>query len=106
MKNVSEAELIVVAWNSAKKGSKYEGMLGALSCESRCGLLKVAVGSGFSDKDREKDPAHWLGKIITVFFESVIKDKNKDTHSLFLPRYDEIRTDRDRADSLKEIMSR
>jgi DNA ligase-1 len=106
MKNVSEAELKVVAWNNGKQGSKYEGMLGALVCETECGLLKVSVGSGFSDEEREKDQEYWLGGIISAEFESVIKDKKKKTWSLFLPRYVERRFERDKADTLEEIRKR
>lgn len=106
MKNVEEAELKVVSISSGKVGGKYQGILGALICESRCGKLNVSVGSGFTDKERELPFEHWLGKIITVEFEGVIKDKKKKTWSLFLPIYKELRTERSVADSLEEIMNR
>jgi len=106
MKNVFDAELRVIAWNTGKKGSKYSAMLGALACETKCGKLKVSVGSGFSDEDRAQNPAYWLDKIITVEFESVIKDKKKKTYSLFLPRYVERRLDRSYADTLEEVQKR
>lgn len=106
LKNVEEAELKVVAINSGRSGSKYDGKLGSLICETRCGNLSVGVGSGLSDEDRELDVTTWLGKIITVEFEGVIKDKKKSKYSLFLPRFKEVRQDRDKADSLEEILNR
>ncbi len=46
------------------------------------------------------------GSIVTITCESVIKDKNKGAYSCFLPRFVEIRLERDDADSLKEIITR
>ena len=106
LKNVQDAELKVVAFASGKPGTKYQKMLGALSCVSRCGKLKVSVGSGFSDDERKLMPDHWLGKIITVEFNEIIKDKTKKEYSLFLPRFSHIRIDRSKAESLDEIRER
>ena len=106
MKNVEEAELVIVGWEPGKEGSKYEMCMGALRCESSCGKLKVSIGSGFSDEEREADWDLAIDSIITVEFESVIKDKNRKSYSLFLPRFKEVREDRDTADTLEEIMER
>lgn len=106
LKNIDDAELKVVGLNTGKPGSKYEKVLGALVCESRCGKLQVNVGSGFTDEERKLMPDHWLGKIITVEYDSVIDDKKKKTKSLYQPRFIEIRTDKNKADSLVEILNR
>ncbi len=106
MKNVEEAELEIIGFEPGKEGSKYEMCMGALRCQSSCKKLKVSVGSGFSDEEREADWEIAIGSIITVEFESVIQDKRTKQHSLFLPRFASVREDKDIADTLKEIQNR
>jgi ATP-dependent DNA ligase len=107
MKNVSECELEIEGWEPGKEDSKYEMCMGSLRCRTRDSKLKVNVGGGFSDAERELDWEMCEGEIISVEFESVIQDKrNKDKYSLFLPRYNGSRPDRSEADSLEEILSR
>lgn len=78
---------------------KYEGMLGALVCESEDGIIKVKVGSGFNDEDRKKiKKQDVLGKVVAVKYNSRIRSKHED-ESLFLPIFVEIREDKDKADS-------
>lgn len=96
-----ECDLKIVA---VEQGTgKYEGMLGAIVCESSDGVVKVNVGSGFNDAHRktftEKD---LLGKIVAVKYNARIKNKLGE-ESLFLPIFVEIREDKDIADSSKEI---
>ncbi len=96
-----ECDLKIVA---VEEGTgKYEGMLGAIVCESSDGVIKVNVGSGFNDTHRktfkEKD---LLGKIVSVKYNARIKNKLGE-ESLFLPIFIEIREDKDRADNSKEI---
>ena len=107
MKNVSECELVIVGWEYGKEDSKYEMCMGALKCESSCGKLKVNIGGGFTDKEREEDWDLAEGSIISAEFESVIQDKrDKKTWSLYQGRYKEARPDRSEADTLEEIMER
>ncbi len=78
---------------------KYEGMLGALVCESEDGIIKVKVGSGFNDEDRKKiKKQDVVGKVVAVKYNSRIRSKHED-ESLFLPIFVEIREDKDKADS-------
>jgi ATP-dependent DNA ligase len=96
-----ECDLKIVA---VEEGTgKYEGMLGAIVCESSDGVVKVNVGSGFNDTHRktfkEKD---LLGKIVSVKYNARIKNKLGE-ESLFLPIFIEIREDKNRADNSKEI---
>jgi hypothetical protein len=96
-----ECDLKVVA---VEEGTgKYEGMLGAIVCESSDGVVKVNVGSGFNDTHRktlkEKD---LLGRIVAVKYNARIKNKLGE-ESLFLPIFIEVREDKDRADNSKEI---
>jgi hypothetical protein len=79
---------------------KYEGMVGALLCESSDGIVKVDVGSGLSDDDRKRDD--YIGKIVAVTYNARIKNKQGE-QSLFLPRLIEVREDKSEADSSERI---
>jgi ATP-dependent DNA ligase len=82
---------------------KYEGMLGALVCESEDGIIKVKVGSGFNDEDRKKiKKQDIVGKVVAVKYNARIRSKHED-ESLFLPIFVEIREDKDKADSVESI---
>lgn len=82
---------------------KYEGMVGALLCESEDGIIKVDVGSGLSDFDRKEFTKNSpVGKIAAVVYNARIKNKQGE-ESLFLPRLVEIREDKNIADSAKKI---
>ena len=96
-----ECDLKIVA---VEEGSgKAAGMLGAIVCESADGILKVNVGSGFSDAQRKQ---YWkenlVDKIVAVKYNSRIKNKAGED-SLFLPVFIELRDDKDVADTTKVI---
>ena len=74
-----------------------------MQLESACGKLKVGVGSGFNDNDRETIKPDVVGKIITIKYNAIVDDKTKDTKSLFLPIFLEIREDKDTADVLEGL---
>ena len=79
---------------------KYEGMVGALLCESSDGVIQVDVGSGLSDDDRRRDD--YVDKIVAVTYNARIKNK-QGKESLFLPRLIEVRIDKNEADSSEKI---
>jgi len=106
LKNTIEVELKITGWKPGKEGSKYELCMGSVQFESACGELQVNVGSGFSDEEREWNWDEKIGMIGTVAAESVITSKNKSSASLFLPRFCELRFDRDNAETLKDILER
>jgi hypothetical protein len=119
IKNVMDVELYIVGYYKGDEGKKYKDCLGGLHCESECGLIKVNVGTGFSDEQRgyfpdskkktKKQLKWWesqIGKVAQLQCESVIKDKNKESHSLFLPRFVEIREDKHIADTLQDLKKR
>ncbi len=81
---------------------KRENCVGSLVCTSRCGKLLVNVGSGLTKKDIEKPFDYYMNKIIETNFNSIIDSEKKDTKSLNLPTFVEVK-DKDEADSLKEI---
>lgn len=82
---------------------KYQGKLGALLVESSDGILKVSVGSGLTDADRTAlNSTTILGKVIAVKYNARIKNV-KGEESLFLPIFLEVREDKTKADSSKDI---
>jgi hypothetical protein len=96
-----ECDLKIVAVEEGK--GKAEGMLGAILCESSDGVVKVSVGSGFTDAHRKQ---YWkenlVDRIVAVKYNSRIKNKAGED-SLFLPVFVELRDDKDEADSSKDI---
>lgn len=67
---------------------RFEYAIGSLICE---GVVKgkkvtVGVGSGFSDNDRFINRDNYIGKIIEVKYNDVIKSED-GSYSLFLPVY-------------------
>jgi hypothetical protein len=100
-KGEETADLLVVGFEEGT--GKYEGMLGALVCETSDGVIKVSVGSGFNDEQKTNIKASDIvGKIIQVKYNTRIKNK-KCSDSLFLPIFQCIRLDKDVANSEKEI---
>ena len=81
---------------------KYADMIGSLCCESADGLLKVYVGSGFTDEQRNAPPSDYYGKIIAVKYNARIKNVQGE-ESLFLPVFLEVRNDKEVADSSIKI---
>jgi ATP-dependent DNA ligase len=102
MKAELDADLIVVAWEEGK--GKYEGLMGALVCETSDGKVRVNVGTGFDDAARkELTEDKTVGRIITVMYNAKITKKDSDIDSLFLPRFVEFRNDKDVANSSDEV---
>lgn len=81
---------------------KYADMIGSLYCESADGVLKVYVGSGFSDEQRSAPPSDYWNKIVAIKYNARIKNV-KGEESLFLPIFLEVRLDKETADLAKDI---
>lgn len=99
-----ECDLEIVALEEGT--GKNKGRLGAAVCASSDRKLSTGVGIGFSDKEREalwNDP-NTVGMIITVKANDIVKDRNSDVFSLFLPRNVEVRTDKTTADTYERIV--
>lgn len=104
IKAVREADLEIIGFEEGE--GKYAGSLGALICSSSCGRVLVNVGTGISDNDRRSiwaQRAKLKGTIATIRYNELIKGRDSDTYSLFLPRLVELRPDKDVADDLKKI---
>lgn len=83
--------------------SKDPELIGSLLLETSDGLIQVSSGSGLKDEDREKDPSEFVGKVIEIEYNAVIKAKDKETYALFLPIFKGIRLDKTEADSFSDV---
>lgn len=96
------ADLVVVDWEEGT--GKNVGKLGALVCESRDGNVRVNVGTGFKDEERDwMTPDVMVDKIIEVVYNGRITKKDGGVDSLYLPRFKGIRFDKSEANSSEEI---
>ncbi|MDB4575376.1 hypothetical protein N9112_00270 [bacterium] len=99
-----ECEMKVVG--KTEGTGKNANYFGALLCESSCGLVECGV-SGFTDAMRAEITSkwdEWEGSIITVRFNELVQDRGGD-YSLFLPRFVELRGDKEHADDIEYIRS-
>ena len=96
-----ECDLVCVDWEEGT--GKNKGRLGALQLESACGQLKVGVGSGFTDEDRDTIGRDVVGKIVTVKYNAIVDDKRTGTKSLFLAIFLEVREDKTTANTLRSL---
>lgn len=104
MKQEIDVELKIVGFNEGS--GRLETTFGSLICESADGDLQVGV-SGLSDKLRQEIWAKkddMIGKIVTIKGNKVMSPLDQDAkHSIFLPRFVEIRNDKTEANTLAEI---
>ncbi len=101
-----EVDLEIIGRTMGK--GKNKNLFGSLTCISSCGRLKVDVG-GYTDELRQHISDNffeqYMGKIITVKANQLLEPSKSNTlHSLFLPRFIEVRADRTEADSLERII--
>lgn len=102
IKAVLDADLVCV--DVVEGSGKYKGKVGALVLETSCGRLRVKVGTGLNDLNRAKPFDYYIGKVIEIQYNEFIKSKSKSTDSLFLPRFVEVREDKNTATSYEEIV--
>lgn len=96
-----ECDLMCVDW--VEGTGKNAGRLGALVLESSDGKVKVSVGTGFTDADRDRISKKVIGKVIAIKYNGRVVDQRTGVCSLFLPVFIEVREDKDKADSSKNI---
>jgi ATP-dependent DNA ligase len=104
MKLAVDIDLVVTGFIQGT--GKASGMLGALCCASSCEKLVCDVGTGFTDEQRKDvwSRRHdWIGKVVQVKANDLLDSKGKETYSLFLPVFQEMRFDKSQADSLERI---
>jgi hypothetical protein len=101
LKAEKEADLRVIGWEYGT--GKNANRLGNLILGTDDGFLKVCVGTGFTDEQREEfTKDYMMGKIVTVRYNMKIRDES-GAWSLFLPRFVEIRFDKDEPNKVDEI---
>jgi DNA ligase-1 len=104
IKEVNDCDLIIKGWYPGE--GKREGFIGGLICEDLSGKVQVKVGSGFTEEDLKtlsQDPDGLVGKIAACQYNVVINDKSGGW-SLFLPRFIEVRHDKDGADDMTGLL--
>jgi DNA ligase-1 len=101
LKAINDVDAICVGLEEGQ--GKYAGKIGALLCEDSTGALKFSVGTGLKDSDREKDPSFYINSIVECTYNEIITAKGRDTKSLFLPVFKQVRQDKNIANSLAEL---
>lgn len=105
LKLVVDCDLEVMDLEPGK--GKFATTFGSMKCKTSDGLLEVSI-SGFDDITRQiffENKEDIIGKIVTVRFNNVMKPKEEgEKASLFLPRYVELRDDKDTADTLQQVI--
>ena len=104
-KEICDCDLIVTGFIPGE--GRREGYVGSIECTDSTGKLKVNVGSGFTDADLEilnerLKNDELIGKIAAVRYNERITDKHGN-ESLFLPRFIEVRDDKNIADTIESI---
>jgi DNA ligase-1 len=97
-KEVQDCDLVITGWYPGE--GKREGLIGGFILTDFSQTLNVKVGAGFTDNDLKNlslNPDSHIGKIAAVQYNVPITDKNGN-RSLFLPRFIEIRFDKDQPD--------
>lgn len=100
LKSTKSTTLLCV---DVKPHSKNPSLIGSLECVTSDNKLRVSIGSGLKQLDREKDPSEFIGSLIDVMYNMLIIAKGSDEYALFLPRYNGYRLDQTQADTLEHI---
>lgn len=109
LKIEAECDLKIVGFNPADETSKHKSTFGSLMMQSSDGLLEVGV-TGLKDDMRKnlwdmKDQLIAGEAIVSVRFNDIMKPKKDgELHSLFLPRFIELRLDKKEPDSLERVI--
>ena len=117
-KEVKECDLLVTGFEMGS--GQFKDGIGSLICESKDKKLKVNI-SGLTREMRGLEPIdkndmtkglkviddfdfnQYNNKIVSVEFNQLIKSRDSDIMSLFLPRILEVRNDKSEADTLDYI---
>tara|TARA_B100000287_G_scaffold272783_1_gene256934 strand:- start:2179 stop:3519 length:1341 start_codon:yes stop_codon:yes gene_type:complete len=102
-KEIKDLDLRVTDWTEGT--GKNTGLLGALTAETSDGKIRVNVGTGFSDQQRKLFTREFvMGRIIEIEYNQRISSANSSIDSLFLPRFIELREDKDVANSSEGVV--
>jgi DNA ligase-1 len=101
-KEVQDCDLVITGWYPGE--GKREGFIGGFMLTDSSNTLHVKVGAGFTDEDLKilsADADSQIGKIASIQYNVPITDKNGN-RSLFLPRFIEIRSDKNQPDDFSK----
>lgn len=102
LKVEADVDLLVVGFEQGK--GKFAELVGSLTCETADGGIRVNV-SGFTDGMRKhitENVDQWIGnKVITVRANDIMEAD--PVSSLFLPRFVEVREDKDTPDTTAKV---
>ena len=103
VKSEKDCDLRIIEFTEGK--GAYAGMCGSMRCVSEDKKLEVSVKPRTPDIAKEiwNNQNLYLDKIVAVKYNEKIKSPDKDTFSLFLPVFIEIRDDKIMADNLEDI---
>ena len=99
-------DFLVTGWYFGQPGTQFAEKVGGLTCQSACGKIKFNVGSGFGDKNGDRDDGEkYVGKIVEIMYNEIIssRDRKDGTLSLFLPIFKQVRWDKTTANTLEEL---
>ena len=103
LKQIQDCDLEIVGWYPGE--GKREGYIGGLICTDASRTLEVRIGSGFTDADLKslsQNADDLIGRITAVQYNETITDKFGG-RSLFLPRFIEIRSDKNLPDDMSNM---
>lgn len=97
LKEFYTLDLRIVGAYEGGKGTKYEGMLGALVVADDTGKIKSDVGSGFSDSNRTELWLRYLngdlkGAIVEIMFQEITSDGSLRFPTYVGERFDKTKT--------------
>ncbi len=100
LKKEKEMDLRVV--DLIEGTGKNKDTFGSLLCVSDDGQIAVSV-SGFTDEERKQiaeNKDEWINSIVSIKYNELIKNKQSEGYSLYLPRFVEKRSDKDTTDTI------
>ncbi len=104
VKNKIVADVDLLCCDVYEGTGKAKGKMGGLCLRSSDSIVQVNVGTGFTDIQRE---VYWkhppIGCIVHITANDLVQDKRTKAYSLFLPSFQEIRTDKNEADDFQKI---
>ena len=103
LKQIQDCDLEILGWYPGE--GKREGYIGGLICTDASRTLEVRIGSGFTDADLKslsQNADDLIGRITAVQYNETITDKFGG-RSLFLPRFIEIRSDKNLPDDMSSM---
>lgn len=104
-------ELRIIGFNEGTKGTKLEGSLGSLICQSEDGLITVNVGGQDEKEDSKKDftkdhiwnnKDEFINKVVEIKCNGLSINKEGGWNFLY-PNYVKMRFDKNESNTLEEI---